>query len=78
MTIIIIITLIVAVSIVALLFWTEPKSKQVLDRDVVDEDVVDEARHEALDDVYDIERRQFEERKRVEDDEHRRAAAANR
>ena len=78
MTAVMIITLIVAVSIVALLFWTEPKSKQVLDRDVVDEDVVDEARHEVLDDVYDMKRRQFEERKRVEDDEHRRAAAANR
>ncbi len=73
MTIIIIITLIVAVSIVALLFWTEPKSKQVLDRDFVDE-----TRHEVLDDVFDMKRRQFEERKRVEDDEHRRAAAANR
>jgi hypothetical protein len=63
----------VAVSIAALLFWTEPKSKQVLDRDVVDE-----AWHEGLDDAYDIERRQFEERKRVEDDEHRRVATANR
>ncbi len=73
MTAVMIITLIVAVSIVALLFWTEPKSKQVFDRDVVDE-----TRHEVLDDVYDMKRRQFEERKRVEDDEHKRAAAANR
>lgn len=72
MTLVMIITLIVAVSIVALLFWTQPKSKQLLDTDASNE-----ARYEVFDDVHDMERGQFEERKRVEDDERRRAALAN-
>jgi hypothetical protein len=69
MTFVMIISLIVAVSIVAFLFWTQPKSKQVLDRIVV------ETWYEGFDAVDNIQRRQFEERKRVEDDEHRRAAS---
>lgn len=67
----IIIILIVVSCIVAWVLWTERKNKQVLDRDVVDL-----AWHEVLDEAYDMERRQFEERKRVEDDEHKRATAA--
>ncbi len=66
------ITLIVAVSIIAWLVWTEPKSKQALDKD----DASEQAWREVLDnDVNYTERRQFEERKRVEDDEHKRAVA---
>jgi len=37
---------------------------------------LDQAWHEVLDEVYSIERRHFEERKRVEDDEHKRTVAA--
>lgn len=37
---------------------------------------LDQAWHEVLDEVYSTERRHFEERKRVEDYEHKRAAAA--
>jgi hypothetical protein len=37
---------------------------------------VDQAWHEVLDEAYYTERRHFEERKRVEDYEHKRAAAA--
>ncbi len=67
----IIIILIVVSCIVAWVLWTERKSKQALDKDVVDL-----AWHEVLDEAYDMERRQFEERKRIEDDEHKRVAAA--
>ncbi len=67
------ITLIVAVSIVAWLVWTEPKSKQALDKD----DASEQAWREVLDnDVNYTERQQFEARKPVGDDEHRGAAAA--
>jgi ABC-type nickel/cobalt efflux system permease component RcnA len=38
--------------------------------------VLDQAWREVLDDAYDMERRHFEERKRVEDYEHNRAATA--
>ncbi len=68
MTEVITIGLIVAVCIVAWLVWVEPKSKQALDKD----DASEQAWREVLDnDVNYTERRQFEERKRVEGDERR-------
>jgi len=65
----IIIILVVVVSI-ALVVWTEQKSKQTLDKDAMDQ-----AWHESLDDPHYVERRHYEERKRVEDDAHKRTSS---
>ena len=61
----------IVVVCIAWVVWTEQKSKQALDKDALDQ-----AWREVLDDPHYVERRHFEERKRVEDQA--RAAAANR
>ena len=66
-----IITIIVLVVVVCIawVIWTEQKSKKALDKDALEQ-----AWREVPDDPHYVERRQFEERKRVENQA--RAAAA--
>jgi hypothetical protein len=66
-----IITIIVLVAVVCIawVIWTEQKSKKALDKDALEQ-----AWREVPDDPHYVERRHFEERKRVEDQA--RAAAA--
>ncbi len=59
------------VASIAWVVWTERKSKQALDKDALDQ-----AWREVLDDPHYMERRHYEERKRVQDQA--RAAATNR
>jgi hypothetical protein len=61
----------IVVALIAWVVWTERKSKEALDKDMLDQ-----AWREVLDDPNYMERRHYEERKRVEDQA--RAAAANR
>lgn len=66
-----IIIIFIVVVCVAWVVWTEQKSKQALDRDALAQ-----AWREVLDDPHYMERRHYEERKRVADQA--RAAATNR
>jgi len=66
---IITIIVLVAVFCIAWVIWTERKSKKALDKDALEQ-----AWREVPDDPHYVERRHFEERKRVEDQA--RAAAA--
>jgi len=63
--------IVIVVALIAWVVWTEPKSKEALDKDLLDQ-----AWREVLDDPQYMERRHYEERKRVEDQA--RTAAANR
>jgi hypothetical protein len=66
-----IIIILVVVVCIAWVVWTEPKSKQALDKDALNQ-----AWPEVLDDPHYMERRHYEERMRVENQA--RAAAAKR
>lgn len=72
MTQIIVIIVLVMVACLAWVLWTPGVSKQVLSTDASNQ-----AWHEVLDDMYFSERRHFEERKRIEDDAHKRAASTS-
>jgi hypothetical protein len=63
------IVILIVVVCIAWVVWTERKSKQALDKDALEQ-----AWREVPDDPHYVERRHFEERKRVEDQA--RAAAA--
>jgi hypothetical protein len=56
----------IVVAFIAWVAWTAQKSKQALDKEFLDE-----AWREVLDDPHYMERRHYEERKRVEDYDHR-------
>ena len=65
-----IIIILVVVVCIAWVAWTAQKSKQAFDKDALEQ-----AWREVLDDPHYMERRHYEERKRVEDYDHRHAAA---
>jgi len=66
-----IIIIAIGVACVVWLIWTAREDKQASGKSVLDQ-----AWREVLDDAYYMERRHFEDRKRVEDYEHKRTAAA--
>ena len=61
--------ILIVVAFIAWVVWTEQKSKQALDKDLLDQ-----AWRDVLNDPHYLERRHYEERKRVEDYDHRHAA----
>jgi hypothetical protein len=63
-----IISILIGVACIVWLIWPVQEDKQASGKAALDQ-----AWHEVLDDAYSMERRHFEERKRVENYEHKRA-----